>query len=204
MSIKKTLWLAMILLASQNFSALAEGPLPEKEVPAKPPTVFASRQLRPGDTLKISVWKYSDLNANVVVGPDGYISYSFVGDILAAGKTVEDVRKIITQKLDKQYVANPKVDIQMEAQSPTIFVVGEVVKPGSYAFQPDLDPSKAVALAGGFTDFASFTAVIVRRDEGGKDVQIKANIKKLMKANPDREKYLLRPGDMVVIKRSWF
>jgi len=194
----------MILVASQSSLVLAEDPLPAKDIPRRASATFTSRKIRPGDTLKITVWKYSDLNANVVVGPDGYISYSFVGDVLAAGKTVEAIRQVITQKLDQQYVASPKVDIQMEAQAPAIFVVGEVVKPGSYAFQPDLDPLKAVALAGGFTDFASFKAVIIRRDESGKDLQINANIKKLMKADPDRELYLLRPGDMVVIKRSWF
>ena len=194
----------MILAASQSFLAFGETPSAGKDVSGGTPAVFASRKIQIGDTLKITVWKYSDLNANVVVGTDGYISYSFVGDILAVGKTVEDVRQIITQKLDQQYVASPKVDIQMEALQPTIFVVGEVAKPGSYAYQSGLDPLKAVALAGGLTDFASFKAVIIRRDASGKDLQIKTDIKKLMKASSDREQYLLQPGDMVVIKRSWF
>ena len=204
MNIKKIFFGVMILALSQSFFAQAEEPVLVKKAIGEAPAAFASRKIRAGDTLKITVWKYSDLNASVTVGPDGYLSYSFVGDILAAGKTVEDIRQLITQKLDQQYVASPKVDIQMEAQLPTIFVVGEVVKPGSYAFQPDLDPLKAVALAGGFTDFASFKAVIIRKDANGKDLQIKADIKKLMKANQGREQYLLQPGDMVVIKRSWF
>jgi polysaccharide export outer membrane protein len=203
MSRKKIFWLFMILAVSQSLLASAKEPLPGKEVPAGGAATFASRLIKPGDTLKITVWKYSDLNANIIVGPDGYISYSFVGDILVAGKTAEDLRQIITQKLDQQYVANPKVDIQMEAQLSMIFVVGEVIKPGSYAYQPGLDPLKAVALAGGFTDFASFKALIIRRDASGKDLQIKADLKRLMKANPDRDQYLLQPGDMVVIKRSW-
>ena len=201
---KKAFWLVILLAAGQGFVAQAAEPSPKGGAPEKSGAIFSTRQIKPGDTLKITVWKYSDLNADVVVGQDGYISYSFVGDILAGGKTVEDVRQIITQKLDQQYVANPKVDIQMGAQTPMIFVVGEVIKPGSYAFQPGLDPLKAVALAGGLTDFASFKAVIVRKDAGGKDMQIKINIKKLMKADPDREQYQLQPGDMVVIKRSWF
>lgn len=204
MSKKKIFWVMLVLLASQGHLAFAEGPFSEPASSGEAPATFASRQIKPGDTLKISVWKYSDLNATIIVGPDGYISYSFVGDILAAGKTVEDIRKIISQKLDQQYVASPKVDIQIEALAPTIFVVGEVVKPGTYAFQPGLDPLKAVALAGGLTDFASFKALIIRRDSSGKDIQIKADIKKLMKAEPNREQYLLQPGDMVVIKRSWF
>ena len=204
MNMKKIFWLAAILVASQGLLAFAEEPLPEKAVSKEAPAAFASRQIKPGDTLKISVWKYSDLNADIIVGTDGYISYSFVGDILVAGKTVEDIRRIITQKLDQQYVASPKVDIQIEALAPTIFVVGEVIKPGSYAYQPGRDPLKAVALAGGLTDFASFTALIVRSDPAGKDLQIKVDMKKLMKAAPDREQYLLQPGDMVIIKKSWF
>ena len=212
MKLKGLFLLVLLFVLSPVISVFAEDAKPvlsasaavATAVPAEAPATFATRKIVAGDTLKISVWKYSDLNANVTVGPDGYISYSFVGDILAAGKTVEDVRRIITQKLDQQYVASPKVDIQMEAQLPTVFVVGEVVKPGSYAYQPGLDPLKAVALAGGLTDFASFTTLIIRRGVEGKDVQIKADIKKLMKANAEREKYLLQPGDMVVVKRSWF
>ncbi len=204
MSVKKIFWLVVILVASQSFWAHAEESLQEKNVSGETPATFASRKILPGDMLKISVWKYSDLNANVVVGPDGYISYAFVGDMLVAGRTVNDVRQIITQKLDQEYVANPKVDIQIEALLPTIFIVGEVVKPGSYAYQPDLDLLKAVALAGGLTDFASFKALIIRRDANGKDIKIKVDIKKLMKAELVRDEYLLQRGDTVVVKRSWF
>jgi len=203
MSEKRIAIWTLILTLGLSLPAVAEEKsiAPEKQ---DAPVTFVSRQIKPGDTLKISVWKYSDLNANLVVGPDGHISYMYLGDILVAGKTVEDLRQIITEKLDQKYVANPRVDIQIETQLPMVFVVGEVVKPGSYPYQPGLDPLKAVALAGGLTDFASFKATIIRTDEVGKDVQIKADLKKLMKASPDREQYLLQPGDMVVVKRSWF
>lgn len=203
MSVKKSLILAVVLAMGFCASVMAEEK-PEASEKSESPAVFASRQIRPGDTLKISIWKYSDLNANLVVGPDGRISYMYLGDILVAGKTVEELRQIITEKLDQKYVANPRVDIQIETQLPMIFVVGEVVKPGSYPYQPGLDPVKAVALAGGFTDFASFKATIIRSDANGKDTQLVADLKKLMKAAPDREQYLLQPGDMVVVKKSWF
>ncbi len=203
MSIKKIVGWGMVLILSFCFTAAAQESPQGKESPGEQQP-FVERQIRPGDTLKISIWKYSDLNANLVVGPDGYVSYLYLGNILVAGKTVEQLRQIIAEKLDQKYVANPKVDIQLETQLPTIFVVGEVVKPGSYPYQPGLDPLKAVALAGGFTDFASFRAVVIRQDPSGKDIQIKADLKKLMSAAADREKYLLQPGDMVVVKRSWF
>jgi polysaccharide export outer membrane protein len=164
---------------------------------------WAARLIRPGDTLKVSVWKYSDLNMTLTVGTDGYISYSYLGYIPVVGKTVEDVRRAITAKLDEQYIANPQVDVQLESLPPVIFVVGEVVKPGSYGYQIGLDPLKAIAMAGGYTDFASRTALIIRRDMNGNETQIKTDLKKLMKANNERDKYILQPGDMVVVKRSW-
>jgi protein involved in polysaccharide export with SLBB domain len=58
-------------------------------------------------------------------------------------------------------------------------------------------------MAGGYTDFASRTALIIRRDMNGNETQIKTDLKKLMKANNERDKYILQPGDMVVVKRSW-
>lgn len=201
---KRIVWLTWVLAMILSVPAFAEEPPQKPDGTKELPANFIMRQIRPGDTLKVTVWKYSDLNATLIVGPEGYISYSFLGEIPVAGKTVEDVRKLITDKLDQQYIANPKVDIQMETQNLTIFVAGEVMRPGSYAFQPGLDPAKAVALAGGFTDFASRKALIIRRDVNGRDVEIKADLKKLMKGTQDREQYQLQPGDMVVIKRSWF
>lgn len=162
-----------------------------------------AKKIKPGDTLKISVWKYSDMDASLLVGNDGSINYSYIGEIPVVGKTAEEVRGFIIKKLDQEYIANPQVDVRIDTKALTIFVVGEVTKPGSYLFEPGLDPLKAVALAGGLTDFASTKALIIRKNEAGDETQIKVDIKKLMKANPDRGQYELEPGDMVVVKRSW-
>jgi polysaccharide export outer membrane protein len=162
-----------------------------------------ARKIKPGDTIKISVWKYSDMDASLMVGNDGTINYSYIGEIPVAGRTPEEVRLFITKKLDQDYIANPQVDVKIDTKALTIFVVGEVVKPGSYLFEPRLDPLKAIALAGGMTDFASNHAVIIRKNDAGEETQIKVNIKKLMKATPDRGQYELEPGDMVVVKRGW-
>lgn len=170
----------------------------------KQPIGTAAKKIKPGDTLKISVWKYSDMDSSLLVGNDGTINYSYIGEIPVAGRTAEEVRLFVTKKLDQDYIANPQVDVKIDTKALTIFVVGEVLKPGSYLFEPGLDPLKAIALAGGFTDFASTRALIVRKNDEGNEIQIKVNTKKLMKANSDRGKYELEPGDMVVVKRSWF
>lgn len=160
--------------------------------------------IKPTDTLNISVWNQSNLDATVMVDSKGYVNYAFMGDIKVAGMTVNDVQKIITEGLNKDYIANPKVDVSLERRLPTFFVIGEVAKPGSYNFEPNLDPLRAVALAGGFTDYASWKVVILRKDESGKEIEISVNAKKLLQANADREKYKIFPGDTVVVKRSWF
>lgn len=206
MNMKRTTCLIVtvaLILAAPAFAAETAAKQPPQQAQPVPGT--GARLIRPGDVLKISVWKYSDMNASLAVGPEGYVSYSFVGDIPVVGKTTEDVRRVITDKLNQQYIANPQVDVQLEAQQLVVFVVGEVVRPGSYPYQPGLDPLKAIALAGGFTDFASRKASIIRKDPAtGKDTEIKANLKKLMKADQNREAYSIQPGDMVVVKRSWF
>lgn len=160
--------------------------------------------IKPTDTLNISVWNQSNLDATVMVDSRGYINYIFMGNIQVAGKTVREVQKIITEGLNKEYVANPKVDVSLEQRLPTFFVIGEVLKPGSYNYEPNLDPLKAIALAGGFTDYASWRVTIIRKDETGKEIELNVNTRKHLKASEDREKYRILPGDTVVVKRSWF
>ena len=111
---------------------------------------------------------------------------------------------MITDVLNKDYIADPKVDVSLERRMPTFFVIGEVLRPGSFSYEPNLDPLRAVALAGGFNDYASWKVTILRKDESGKEIQLNVNTKKLMKANANREKYKILPGDTVVVKRSWF
>jgi len=185
-------------------AAYAETGAEPQEMANKQPIGTAAKKIKPGDTLKVSVWKYSDMDASLLVGNDGTINYSYIGEIPVAGRTADEVRLFITKKLDQDYIANPQVDVKIDTKALTIFVVGEVVKPGSYLFEPGLDPLKAIALAGGLTDFASTRALIVRKNEEGNEIQIKVNTKSLMKANSDRGKYELEPGDMVVVKRGWF
>jgi len=160
--------------------------------------------IKPTDTLNISVWNQSNLDATVMVDSKGYINYAFMGEIKVAGKTVGEVQRKITEVLNKDYIANPKVDVSLERRLPTFFVIGEVIRPGSFSYDPNLDPLRAVALAGGFTNFASWNVTILRKDESGKEIQLNVNTKKLMKANADREKYKILPGDTVVVERSWF
>jgi len=205
-TIKTLCWLILLPFLIPGASAFAAEAAAKQPAPqTQQAQAGGARLIRPGDVLKISVWKYSDMNASLAVGPEGYVSYSFVGDIPVVGKTTEDVRRVITDKLNQQYIANPQVDVQLEAQQLVVFVVGEVVKPGSYPYQAGLDPLKAIALAGGFTDFASRKASIIRKDPAtGKDLEIKVNLRKLMKADQSRDAYMIQPGDMVVVKRSWF
>lgn len=190
-----TLFLSLLGLAE----AKKTGSLEKRETEAN-----AEYLIKPTDTLNISVWNQRNLDATAMVDSRGCINYAFMGEIKVAGKTVGEVQQIITGILNKDYIANPKVDVSLERRLPTFFVIGEVVRPGSYPFEPNLDPLRAVALAGGFTDFASWKVTILRKDESGKEIELSVNTKKHLTASKDREKYKILPGDTIVVKRSWF
>jgi polysaccharide export outer membrane protein len=194
MSKKNVLIAGMLFVLSVSFLGTAEA---AREL-------SADYRIKPADTLTISVWGQGNLDATALVDSKGYINYAFVGDIKVVGKTVGEIQEIITEVLNRDYIANPRVYVSIESRPAVIWVIGEVGRPGSYSYEPDLDPLRAVTLAGGFTDFASWTVTIVRKDESGKEIELRCKVKKLRKADPEREKYKLLPGDMLIVKRSWF
>src|SRR5262245_26258328 len=131
------------------------------------PFVEGSYLLGPEDMVKISVWKDEHLTQEVVVRPDGMISFPLVGDIPAAGKTVEDVRLELVKRLNK-FVPNPHVSVMAtKIQSYKIYVIGRVNKPGEFLVGHYTDVLQALSLAGGLTPYASENDIrITRRIRG--------------------------------------
>jgi len=164
----------------------------------------APRLLREGDVLEINVWQHTDLKKQAVVNEDGKIDYFFLGEISAAGRTVEEVRDILYNGLNEEYIKNPKVDVTLASESKVFFVGGEVNNPGTYPFRPNLSVIQVIAGAGGFTDFASKKVHIIRKDSAGKEYEIKVNAKDLLEPNEKRSLYTIQMDDIVVARRSWF
>lgn len=131
------------------------------------PAVDQGYLLGPEDVLLISVWKDEQLTREVVVRPDGMISFPLVGDMAAEGKTVEELRADLARRLIK-YIPNVNVTVAtLKVLSYKVYVVGRVAKPGEYLVGHYTDVLQALSLAGGLTPFAAENDIkVVRRVMG--------------------------------------
>ena len=108
----------------------------------------------PEDLIECFVYKEPELTATVVVRPDGMISLPLAGEIQATGKTAPELKTEITEKL-REFIADPVVSVIVkEINSPKISVFGEVRKPDVFPIKQRMSVLDAIALAGGFTEFA--------------------------------------------------
>ena len=113
--------------------------------------------LGPEDELEITVWGNKDLTRVTAVRPDGLISMPIVGDVQAAGLTADALAQRIADRL-KQYIANPAVSVSVkELNSYTVYVLGEVSKPGKFQLKSYVTVLQAISMAGGFTEWAKKT-----------------------------------------------
>ena len=131
----------------------------------------------PKDILNIHVWREPELTRDVTVTPDGRITFPLIGNIMAQGKTVTELKEIITKKL-KNFVTAPEVTVIVnESRSRKIYVIGQVNAPGPYPLAPDMTVLQALSTAGGFTQWADRKNILVVRRQGEKEIQLHFNYK---------------------------
>ena len=155
--------------------------------------------VQPGDVLTISVWKEKDLQGDVAVRPDGGLNFPLVGDVAAAGKTVDQLRKDIAAKLAK-YVPDPVVTVIVkQSLGNQIFVIGKVNKPGSFPAMRNIDVMQALSMAGGPTPFASLNKIKILRRVNGQLKAITFEYSKVEKGEDLEQNIILQGGDTVVV-----
>ncbi len=155
--------------------------------------------LGPEDVLKISVWKDDHLTNEVVVRPDGMISFPLVGDVPAAGRTVEELRTDVSKRLAR-FIPNPHVSVAvMKILSFKIYVLGRVNKPGEYLVGHYTDVLQALSLAGGLTPFAAENDVKILRRESGEQRVIPFRYGDVQKGRNLKQNILLERGDVVMV-----
>jgi polysaccharide export outer membrane protein len=118
------------------------------------------------DVLDIAVWNVAELQKTVPVRPDGKISLPLVNDVVAAGLTPMELRDQLTKKM-AAYVQNPAVSVVVrEIRSLKVSVIGQVRTPGRYDIKGPSTVLDALALAGGFTEFAARRKITILRSAG--------------------------------------
>jgi polysaccharide export outer membrane protein len=152
------------------------------------------------DILAISVWKESEISRTVPVRSDGKISLPLVGEILATGKTTTQLQDLLTTSL-RPYISEPAVTvIVQEMRSKKFNILGHVQKPGAYAFSPPLTVVDAIALAGGFRDFAkSKNIYILRTVSEGEIKRLPFNYKEVVQGIHQEQNILLQTRDTIVV-----
>lgn len=156
-------------------------------------------RVQPGDILDISVWKEQDLAKQVLVRPDGGISFPLVGNIQAAGKSVEEIRKILTDKLIK-YIPDPVVSVaEHQLSGNKFYVIGKVAHPGEFVASRYMDVVQALSVAGGMTPYASDNKILILRRTGNKLISIPFRYGDIEKGKNLQQDIILQSGDIVLV-----
>ena len=168
-------------------------------IPAAPVAVGSEFVIGPEDLLQVSVWKNESLSRQLPVRPDGKISLPLLHDVQAAGLTPMQLRDKISTAL-AEFMPNPEVSVTvLEVRSYRVSVLGEVQKPGVLQLKAPTTVLEAIALAGGFRDFASPSKIVIfRKDNGGQTQRLRFNYNRAVGAAGE-DNVTLRSGDVVVV-----
>ena len=156
-----------------------------------------------GDLLQIEVYDEEDLNKEVRVLTDGFISFPLLGSLRAEGKTVRELEKLIDSKLAERFLVNPQVSVFVKEFS-NVFVFGEVQAPGSFPLYGKMTAFEAIALAGGFTEVANQSKVKVLRRTEGRELTMEIDIKRVIEKGDTSQDVELQANDKVIVPRSFF
>ena len=160
----------------------------------------ASYLLQPGDVVEISVWKEENLKKELLVRPDGGLSFPLAGDLKVAGHTTVEVAHEIEARLAK-YFADVTVNVAvLQINGNQVFVVGKVNKPGVYKFDRAVDVMQALSLAGGTTEFAGVDNIrIIRRGADGRQKVFTFAYSDVAKGRGLEQNIVLQSGDTLVV-----
>jgi polysaccharide export outer membrane protein len=152
------------------------------------------------DVLSINVWKEPDVSRTLPVRSDGKISLPLAGEVQASGQTPHQLELAITNKL-KNFIAEPEVTVIVtEIKSQNFNILGEVNKPGTYALSGAGTVLDAIALAGGFRDFAKRKSIyVLRRDANGGEQRLPFNYKDVIKGEHAEQNIKLQAHDTIVV-----
>ncbi len=155
--------------------------------------------LHAGDRIQVSVWKEVDLQRIVIIRPDGKFSFPLTGDLQAAGRSVDEVRLDIENRL-KKYIPEPVVTVTVEeAAGSRVYVIGQVNRPGMFVMNPRLNVLQALSLAGGTTPFAKLDDINVIRSSGPSQRTLPFRYSQVVEGKSLDQNVTLESGDVVVV-----
>lgn len=157
-------------------------------------------RIGPGDVLDISVWKEEALTKLVPVLPDGKIAFPLIGELMAAGKSVAQLKKEIAAALVR-YVPDPTLMVSVhQVNSMLIYVIGKVNTPGRQVVNTNINVLQSLSMAGGLNTFAERDTISVFRTKNGKTQIFPFDYDEVTKGKAMEQNIVLERGDVVVVR----
>jgi polysaccharide export outer membrane protein len=148
------------------------------------------------DVLDVSVWRDADLSRTVPVRPDGRVSMPLIGEIRVAGRSAKQVATEIRERL-LPYIQDPRVVVIVrEVNSPRVYVIGEVARPGAFPLRGRLTVLQALSLAGGLSEFADTSGIVVLHGERRERFELDYTD---LVSNQEEGDFVLGPGDTIYV-----
>jgi protein involved in polysaccharide export with SLBB domain len=152
-----------------------------------------TEKLGPNDRVRVTVFGQPTLTGEYTLDGNGVLAFPLIGNVPADGSTTSELQQKIAAKLNPEYLINPSVSAEIVTRRP-FYVIGEVQKPGNYAYVTDMTALNAVAMAGGFTRRAKKNDFYIKRvGPDGKVVRIVA-----------KSETVLRAGDTLEVRERIF
>lgn len=166
---------------------------------ASSPQAEAEYLLRPGDVVQVFVWKEPDLTREATVRLDGRITMPLVGDVEASGRTSQELSKDLAGRFQKM-IENPVVTVSLtHANSSRFFVIGLVSQPGGFPLTGHVTVLQALALAGGFKDYAKTDKILIIRGGPGAAKATPFNYKKIEDGSDLAQNLVLQADDTILV-----
>ena len=156
-------------------------------------------KIGPGDVLEISVWKNEDLTKLVTVLPDGKTSFPLIGELVAGGKSVVELKQEIEQKIER-FVPEPTLSVRVQQMnSMLIYVIGRVNNPGRFALNADVNVLQALSIAGGLNPFAKRGKIKIYRELPEDTEIIRFDYDDVINGKDLAQNIKLKRGDIIVM-----
>lgn len=159
-----------------------------------------SYKIAPSDVLEISIFGENALTkGQLVVRPDGKVSFPLLGDLQVAGLTTSEVRKEVESKARKYVPGAIATVVVTRLGSLQYYVVGKVAKPGMFNVSNPLTVLQALAMAGGLTPFAKQNQISIVRKDGTKEVRLRFSYAQVKNGEHLEQNIVLKRGDVVIV-----
>jgi polysaccharide export outer membrane protein len=156
-------------------------------------------RLRAGDVLQVSIWKETDLQSEVLIRPDGGMTFALAGELQAAGHTVAELTSLLEERIRK-FIPDAVVTVSVKsAGGNRVYVIGKVNRPGDFPLSGPMDVLQALSLAGGATPFADTNGIRILRRDGDRQTSIRFRYGDIAHGRRLDQNILLKSGDTVVV-----